>query len=401
MLVGYPQHGFFGKVIDDAVYRTAVAVVVVPAAAADFAENGHRGRLVLHNAVGGGETFVDTVISVQPRLFRIVLVIAGLKDKVGHPLIIRLRLRFADRRVVIVVGDDEPARGAVVVRRVRAVHPFENRAFARGIGHHIVIGGLGGIVQVVCRNKFHGLLHAVRIIEDQAEHGGGGEVGFIRFLVGGDGGFALISHVDPAADARVVHAVEGRVGRGEAGNFIHQSFDVLIRVHADKLQIDRRNGGVPSLARVGKDERGIRLCKIVIPRKQFIPVFCRRRKGRAGDFRFVDREVDQSFRDVSGDKIDQRGIVFRAALFEKFIEIKAAFHLHAIDGTVEMLVVARKYLFEGGDARKLVAPHAAHGDAQNGGEGNDNGEYDNQYPLPKLQFSFCLDRLHIILLKMK
>ncbi len=81
MFVGHPKHRFVGEIVDGAVHRAAVAVVVVPGAPADFAENAHRFRFILYNAVLCGQPFPHAVVSVQPRSknFRFGRIIIGMK----------------------------------------------------------------------------------------------------------------------------------------------------------------------------------------------------------------------------------------------------------------------------------------------------------------------------------
>ena len=65
------------------------------------------------------------------------------------------------------------------------------------------------------------------------------KIGFVGVLIGGDCFFAaLIGHVDAAADAGIVDAVQRRIWRSQTNNAIHQSVHVAVHVDAKELQID-------------------------------------------------------------------------------------------------------------------------------------------------------------------
>ena len=243
-------------------------------------------------------------------------------------------------------------------------------------------------MQVIFFYEFDGLFHVVRIIEDEAEHGGGGDVGLIGLDVGGNGLLALVAHEDAAADARVVHAVEGRKGSGEAGYPVHQPFHVLLSVDTQKLQIDGGDGGVSAVAGIGIDDAGIGLGEVVISSEHSVAVLGLRREGGAGDVRGGQSHIDEPFGDVVGDEGDELAVALHAALFDEFVEIEPAFHGHGIDRAVLMRVVAHAYLFHADGGGDLVAPHARDGNGERTDEDDDHGQYDRQDLQP--QFSVAL-----------
>ena len=260
-------------------------------------------------------------------------------------------------RIVIVPDDLEGARAAVVVRFVRAVRPLENGAPARRVGNHVVIGRLRGVVHVVLLDERDRLLHRARIVEHHAQHGRGREVGLVRLLVGCDRLLAaLVGHVDAAAHARIVDAVQGREGRRKAGDLVHQPLHVLRGVHAEELQVHRREGLVPAVAGICKDERRVGAREVIVAGED--PVAVRRDRGErtARDLALRDGHVDEPARDIVGDKVDEFAVTRRAALQEIVVKIEVARDVHAVHRPVEVLLVAVCDLGKTHDRRDLVPP---------------------------------------------
>ena len=405
MLVGDPHHRLFGEVIHDAVHGDAVAVVVVPISSADGGKNIHCRLHILHFAVRRVELVVDMHIAVIPgfeRVRRVVIcvgivvaVIVGLQNEVGDPLIVRRPFARADMRVVIVVNDVQFALRAVVVRRVRAVRPFENGAPARCVGDHIVEGGLCRIVHIVRFDLLDRLVHRGAVIEDHAHHRGGSNVVLVRLLIGCDRLLPLIAHEDAAAQPLLVHAVQGRVGSGKAGNLIDQPLDVLIRIHAQELQIDGADGRVPPVARVGEYERGVRLRKIVVAGEDPVPFRRDRRERAARDLALLDIHFDQPAGDFVRDEADEVAVVRRAALREEIVEIESARNVHAVHRAVLMLVIAVRQLFEARQRGNFVPPYDCRRADQRRAQ-HDNCRQDDRRDFHPLGNSaFCLLFAHV------
>ena len=205
-------------------------------------------------------------------------------------------------------------------------------------------------MHIVLFYELYRLLHAVGIVEYEPEHCGRGEVGLVGVHIGGYGLVsALIGHVYAATHAGVVHSVEGCKGCGKAGYLIHKPLHVLFLVYAQELQVDRRHGGVSAVACIGEYHAGIRLVEVIVARKQ--PVAVRRlcREGRAGYLRLRKPHVYESLGYVVGDEGYELAVALGAALFEVFVEVKAALDGHGIYRTVEMGIVSVAKFFHAGN----------------------------------------------------
>ena len=254
---------------------------------------------------------------------------------------------------------------AVIVGGVVVAHPLQDGAAAAGVRHHVVVGGAGGVVQVVAGGNLHGLLHAVGIVQDQPQERGGGEVRLVRVLVGGYGLLpALIGHVDAAGHARVVYAVQGRVGRGQADDFAHQPVRILVHVNAQELQIHRGHGGMPPGIGLGGHQHGVGLGEVIVPAEERVPVRRGGREGGAADLRIADGHGNQPLGNLPGDEADQLAVALHAALGHKVIQIEAALHLHRVHRAVQMRIIARPYLTDARKRRQLIPPQAPHRHAQ-------------------------------------
>src|SRR5699024_1606958 len=121
-----------------------------PAAAVHALQNIHGGLFIGHHAVGGLQFLVQAVVTDGALLVfgGHGLIIAGLQHKVGHDLVAAGPFPLADVGVLIVVYHLQRALAAVVIGGIHGavVGPFQDGALAAGIRHHVMVGGVGGVV---------------------------------------------------------------------------------------------------------------------------------------------------------------------------------------------------------------------------------------------------------------
>ena len=254
---------------------------------------------------------------------------------------------------------------AVIVGGVVVAHPLQDGAAAAGVRHHVVVGGSCGIVQVIAGGNLHSLLHAAGIVQDQPQERGGGEVRLVRVLVGGHGLLsALVGHVDAAGHTRVVHAIQGRVGRSQADDPAHQPLRILVHVNAQELQIHRGHGGMPPGIGLGGHQHGVGLGEVIVPAEERVPVRRGGREGGAADLRVSDGHGDQPLGDLPRDEADQLAVALHAALGHKVVQVEAALHLHRVHRAVQMRIIASPHLADARKRRQLIPPQAPHRHAQ-------------------------------------
>ena len=242
-----------------------------------------------------------------------------------------------------------------------------------------MVGGVGRVVQVVGGGDLHRFLHIVGVVQDQAQQRGGGEVRLVGVLAGGDGLLAaLVGHVDAAAHARVVDAVQRRVGGRQADDLVHQAFHVLVHVDAQELQVHRGDGGVAALVLLGKDQHGVGLGEVVVAGEQAVAVLGRGREGGAADLRRADLEVHHPVGDVAGDELDQFVVVADAALGHKIVQIEAALDMHRIDRAIQMVIVAVAQHLDAGDRADLIVPHSIDSGGGQHEQKRDDGQHRQQ-----------------------
>ena len=95
----------------------------------------------------------------------------------------------------------------------------------------------------------------VRIVEDEAEQGGGGDVGPVGLGIGGRAlALALIGHEDTAGHTCVVDAVQRHIGSREGQELLADGLHVLVRVEAEEAQVDGGVGGMTARAGVRIDD---------------------------------------------------------------------------------------------------------------------------------------------------
>ena len=266
--------------------------------------------------------------------------------------------------VIVVVGHHQLPPRSVGVRGVGLPYPLQNGASAAGVGHHVVVGGLGGVVEVIAGGDLHRLLHAVRVIQDQPQQRGRGHVRPVRLLVRGHGVPALVGHVDAAGHAGVIDAVQRDVGHGQAGDPVGQTLHVLLHVQAQKLEVHGGDGGVTALVGMGADNAGVCLGEVVVPGKEPVPLRGLRGKGGAGNLRLADAHGNQSLGDIAGDEGDQLRVAGGPALGHKLVQVEPALHVHDVYGPVQMAVVPLPEELHAGQGQYLVVPQGKNCDHQ-------------------------------------
>ena len=68
--------------------------VAVPASAPHGSQNIHSSLLVRHGALDPGKPFVNVLIAVKVLHVSLVVIVAGLNDKIGHPLEVAVSFRL-------------------------------------------------------------------------------------------------------------------------------------------------------------------------------------------------------------------------------------------------------------------------------------------------------------------
>ena len=340
----------------------AVGVVVVPGAASHRGQQVHCGVLVRYDAVrlpqGCGEVLV--AVEALPLCGRAVVVAGGL-DEVGHDL----PVGGIREGVGVVPEDVQLALCAVGVVVCVGAHPLEDGAAAGGVGDHIMEAAAGRVMKVVLLGQRHGVLHRVRIVEDEAEQGGGGDVGPVGLGIGGRAlALALIGHEDAAGHTCVVDAVQRHIGSREGQELLADGLHVLVRVEAEEAQVDGGVGGMAALAGVRIDDGRIGGREIVVAAKDPVAALGVRRKGRAGDAAGLDVHGNDALGDAPGNERDQLRIVGCAALRQKLVEEVIAREVDLVDRAVAVGFVPVGELLERGEGRQLVVPEGEHGDGQ-------------------------------------
>ena len=196
------------------------------------------------------------------------------------------------------------AAPSLSVPSVPATHS-RTALFPVASAHHVVVGGVGGIVEVILADQLHSLLHGVGVVQDQPQHGGGGQVGLVGVLVRGDGLLPLVGHVDAAADPGVVHAVQGDIGSRQTDDLVHQLRYVCVHVDAQELEIHGGHRGVTAVAGIGEDQTGVGLAEVVVPGKEAAAVLGLGGEGGAADLRSLQADVDKPLGQVAGDEGDK------------------------------------------------------------------------------------------------
>lgn len=108
--------------------------VAVPASAPHGSQNIHSSRLVRHGALDPGKPFVNVLIAVKVLHVFLVVIVAGLNDKIGRPLEVAVSFRLSDVGILVVIGDHQLPRRTVQVGVIGAIGPLKNRAASVGIG---------------------------------------------------------------------------------------------------------------------------------------------------------------------------------------------------------------------------------------------------------------------------
>ena len=107
------------------------------------------------------------LIAVKVLHVFLVVIVAGLNDKFGHPLEVAVSFRLSDVGILVVIGDHQLPRRTVQVGAIGAIGPLKNRAASAGIGRHVVVGGSCGVVHIIGFGDFHRLVQIVDIIQHQ------------------------------------------------------------------------------------------------------------------------------------------------------------------------------------------------------------------------------------------
>ena len=160
-------------------------------------------------------------------------------------------------------------------------------------------------MEVIAGDQLHRLLHAAGIVQNQPQHGGGGQIRPLRLLISGHGLRPLVGHIDPAGHPRVVDPVQGHVGSRQHEDPLRQPVRVPLLSDTQELEVDGGHRGVPSPAGISVDDAGIGPGEVVIPGKQPVPLRRGRGEGGTGDGALADGHGDQVLGDLPGNKINQ------------------------------------------------------------------------------------------------
>ena len=113
--------------------------VAVPASAPHGSQNIHSSLLVRHGALDPGKPFVNVLIAVKVLHVFLVVIVAGLNDKIGHPLEVAVSFRLSDVGILVVIGDHQLPRRTVQVGVIGVIGPLKNRAASAGIGFGVTV----------------------------------------------------------------------------------------------------------------------------------------------------------------------------------------------------------------------------------------------------------------------
>ncbi|CUP78614.1 Uncharacterised protein [Flavonifractor plautii] len=169
-------------------------------------------------------------------------------------------------------------------------------------------------MHVVLAQQCQRLIHGGRPIQQQADGGGGGDVGLVGLLVGGLGVDEQHSH----RQALLVQAVQRDIGGGQGEQAVQQAGGQLVLPKADVGQVNHGDGAVAVL-RGSADKEGGGVVHVKVAAEDGVALRGLGGKGGAAQIRDVEAQ-GETLEQLLHQEVQQLVVVGGTALGQKVVQ---------------------------------------------------------------------------------